>query len=386
MAGTVRSSRAGADQPQTLPSRPRVQRVQLIQRAIDLNTDSTPSSRKRPCPDRKPVSPAKRSFISQRKLIKIFVNAPMPHLNRNVEAEFLFTSEETRICEKTLKISQKDGNNLNKREAPDIILLRLQPTYKVCTRLIHAEHQLLTYYRIPETTTPAPTTRRRVTRVGASTSKASSEDVDMNKETLPVRAIGDTYEPTIRAVRRPVDGHGRRFDGTWTGTVRHATAVISTIKTIEPVDPLTAVFDGHGRQKCSRRARRNGSATRRTEPVEPARRARTKLVQRDYKDTDGSLIAPHELYGKLTNGTLILVMVSLVTYVIKEDGGKNKKIYHALVEKLKILDHGEAKPWSPPIPAMPERRPFYTPSPKKRVVANAAFDNFGSSPSKKQRK
>ncbi|KAJ7501435.1 hypothetical protein B0H11DRAFT_1907890 [Mycena galericulata] len=33
------------------------------------------------------------------------------------------------------------------------------------------------------------------------------------------------------AVRRPVDGHGRCFDGTWTGTVRHATAVISTIKT-----------------------------------------------------------------------------------------------------------------------------------------------------------
>jgi hypothetical protein len=36
-----------------------------------------------------------------------------------------------------------------------------------------------------------------------------------------------------RAVRRPVDGHGRRFDGTWTGTVRHATAVISTTQTTE---------------------------------------------------------------------------------------------------------------------------------------------------------
>ncbi|KAJ6529946.1 hypothetical protein B0H10DRAFT_2441218 [Mycena sp. CBHHK59/15] len=116
---------------------------------------------------------------------------------------------------------------------------------------------------------------------------------------------------------------------------------------------------------------------------------KAKLVQRDYKDTDGSLIALHELYGKLTEGTLILVVVSLVTYVIKEEGRKNKKIYHALVEKLKILDHGEAKPWNPPIPVMPERRPFYTPSPKKRVrneVADVAFDNFGSSPSKKQRK
>ncbi|KAJ6572454.1 hypothetical protein DFH09DRAFT_1079658 [Mycena vulgaris] len=30
--------------------------------------------------------------------------------------------------------------------------------------------------------------------------------------------------------------------------------------------------DGHGRRKRSRKARRNGSATRRTEPVEPARR------------------------------------------------------------------------------------------------------------------
>ncbi|KAJ7739436.1 hypothetical protein DFH07DRAFT_965721 [Mycena maculata] len=51
---------------------------------------------------------------------------------------------------------------------------------------------------------------------------------------------------------------------------------------------------------------------------------RATLVQHNYKDTDGSLIAPYKPYGKLTDRTLILVMVSLVTYVIKMDGGKNK--------------------------------------------------------------
>ncbi|KAJ7254583.1 hypothetical protein C8J57DRAFT_1236822 [Mycena rebaudengoi] len=77
----------------------------------------------------------------------------------------------------------------------------------------------------------------------------------------------------VRAVRRPVDGHGRRFDGTWTGTA-YTSHMADYGVFSGPVDPSTAVFDGHGRQKRSRRARRNGSATRRTEPVEPARRAR----------------------------------------------------------------------------------------------------------------
>jgi hypothetical protein len=31
---------------------------------------------------------------------------------------------------------------------------------------------------------------------------------------------------------------------------------------------------------------------------------------------DGSLIAPHELYEKLVEGTLVLVTASLVTYII----------------------------------------------------------------------
>ncbi|KAJ6448045.1 hypothetical protein DFH09DRAFT_1406700 [Mycena vulgaris] len=38
------------------------------------------------------------------------------------------------------------------------------------------------------------------------------------------------------------------------------------------------------------------------------------LVQRDYRYTDGSLIAPHELYDKLTEGTPVLAMISLSTY------------------------------------------------------------------------
>ncbi|KAJ6598804.1 hypothetical protein B0H10DRAFT_2231401 [Mycena sp. CBHHK59/15] len=79
---------------------------------------------------------------------------------------------------------------------------------------------------------------------------------------------------------------------------------------------------------------------------------RAKLVQCDYRDVDGvevGLIAPHELYEKLTEGTLVLVMISLATYVItdqktaKGDPMADKKIYHVLVDRLKILDRGDGQ-------------------------------------------
>ncbi|KAJ7348501.1 hypothetical protein DFH08DRAFT_959902 [Mycena albidolilacea] len=43
-----------------------------------------------------------------------------------------------------------------------------------------------------------------------------------------------------------------------------------------------------------------------------------ELVQRDYTDKDGKLIAPKELYATLTKGTLVLVVVPLATYVTKD--------------------------------------------------------------------
>jgi hypothetical protein len=46
------------------------------------------------------------------------------------------------------------------------------------------------------------------------------------------------------------------------------------------------------------------------------------------------------------------------------------QIYHILVDKLRILDHGDGEIWYPPVPTMPERR--FNPSPaslQKRVVA-----------------
>ncbi|KAF8144137.1 hypothetical protein K438DRAFT_1993114 [Mycena galopus ATCC 62051] len=121
---------------------------------------------------------------------------------------------------------------------------------------------------------------------------------------------------------------------------------------------------------------------------------KAKLVQRDYKDVDGTLIALHELYSKLTEGTLVLLTVSLATYVIKSEKGESKpdrKVYHVLVDRLKILDHGDGAAWDPRVPALPERR--YSPATPKRGrddAADAAFDSFGSksspSPAKKQRR
>jgi hypothetical protein len=45
---------------------------------------------------------------------------------------------------------------------------------------------------------------------------------------------------------------------------------------------------------------------------------KARLFQRDYRDVDNSLIAPWELTTKLIEGTLVLVMVSFVTYVITD--------------------------------------------------------------------
>ncbi|KAJ7765890.1 hypothetical protein DFH07DRAFT_1014444 [Mycena maculata] len=87
---------------------------------------------------------------------------------------------------------------------------------------------------------------------------------------------------------------------------------------------------------------------------------KAQLTQRDYTDREGKLIAPEELYATLTEGTLVLVMVSLATYIIpgqKSDKGaplQAKKIYHVLVDRLKVLDRGDAEPWDPPVPEIPE--------------------------------
>ncbi|KAJ6477977.1 hypothetical protein DFH09DRAFT_1467591 [Mycena vulgaris] len=54
----------------------------------------------------------------------------------------------------------------------------------------------------------------------------------------PLPAPDASALPSRRAARRPVDGHGRRFDGSWTGTVRHATAVILLVETTEYVQKL----------------------------------------------------------------------------------------------------------------------------------------------------
>ncbi|KAJ7083137.1 hypothetical protein B0H15DRAFT_952155 [Mycena belliarum] len=112
----------------------------------------------------------------------------------------------------------------------------------------------------------------------------------------------------------------------------------------------------------------------------------SKLVQRDYIDRDHHLIAPHELYEKLTEGTLFSAQISLHTFSF---GGRvPNKIYHIYVEKLQIHDLGYGEIWKPSIPSIPSSS---TPaSPQKRFKmekdeeVNKASDAFSSmSPSKK---
>ncbi|KAJ6608191.1 hypothetical protein B0H10DRAFT_2303572 [Mycena sp. CBHHK59/15] len=114
---------------------------------------------------------------------------------------------------------------------------------------------------------------------------------------------------------------------------------------------------------------------------------KAELTQRDYTDKDGKLIAPEEHYATLTEGTLVLVMLSLATYVItdqKSDKGtplKDKKIYHVLVDRLKVLDRGDAEPWTPPVPVIPEASMYSPMTPQRRGrddAADTAFNTFGT--------
>ncbi|KAJ7866004.1 hypothetical protein B0H14DRAFT_3133234 [Mycena olivaceomarginata] len=112
---------------------------------------------------------------------------------------------------------------------------------------------------------------------------------------------------------------------------------------------------------------------------------KSRLVQRQIKDENGNLIAPHELYGKLTEGTLFSAQVSLSTYINKDHNPRfmDSKVYHVNVEKLTILDKGDGAPWNPPPPELASAVPS-TPSKRARDPAvDSAFD--GLSPSKKAR-
>ncbi|KAK7029136.1 hypothetical protein R3P38DRAFT_2525026 [Favolaschia claudopus] len=105
-----------------------------------------------------------------------------------------------------------------------------------------------------------------------------------------------------------------------------------------------------------------------------------KLVQRNIIDEDGDLVAPHELRGKLTEGTLVYATISLKSF-----SHPGSRTYHIYVESLKILDSGLATPWSYDIPELPAFRKRARNSTPPRDVSDA-FNAFESpSPNKKTR-
>lgn len=70
---------------------------------------------------------------------------------------------------------------------------------------------------------------------------------------------------------------------------------------------------------------------------------KSKLVQRDYKDVEGNLISPAALNSKLTEGTLVLVMVKFATYIMKE---QNKKVLCYILMLCLFLKHLPGLPCS----------------------------------------
>ncbi|KAJ7687340.1 hypothetical protein B0H14DRAFT_3907374 [Mycena olivaceomarginata] len=106
---------------------------------------------------------------------------------------------------------------------------------------------------------------------------------------------------------------------------------------------------------------------------------KAKLVQRDYKDMEGNLISPADLNSKLTEGTLVLVMLKFATYIMKNRTRSLFQVYHVLIDKLRILDHGDGEPFVASIPVAPETRFPTTPTKRARDdAADSAFDSFAS--------
>jgi hypothetical protein len=68
---------------------------------------------------------------------------------------------------------------------------------------------------------------------------------------------------------------------------------------------------------------------------------KSRLVQRQIKDENGNLIAPHELYGNLTEGTPFSAQVSMSTYINKDhnprfmDSKVSLRIYTSTFNLLK---------------------------------------------------
>ncbi|KAJ6540817.1 hypothetical protein DFH09DRAFT_1368480, partial [Mycena vulgaris] len=116
----------------------------------------------------------------------------------------------------------------------------------------------------------------------------------------------------------------------------------------------------------------------------------SKLVQRDHRDEDEKLRAPHELYSQLTEGTLFCARICSKTFIFK--GDRASKVYHIYVERLQVLDKGLGNAWSPPVPSLLAESAPSTPRKRTREEPEAdgavddAFDSFkGISPKKKGR-
>ncbi|KAJ7693164.1 hypothetical protein B0H17DRAFT_1179074 [Mycena rosella] len=75
----------------------------------------------------------------------------------------------------------------------------------------------------------------------------------------------------------------------------------------------------------------------------------SKLVQRDHIDANEKLIAPHELYSQLTEGTLFWAYISFETFIFKE--GVHPPFPFKSKSKS-VLDKGYGRAWFPPIPSL----------------------------------
>ncbi|KAJ7795268.1 hypothetical protein B0H14DRAFT_2621164 [Mycena olivaceomarginata] len=208
---------------------------------------------------------------------------------------------------------------------------------------------------------------RRITKVDepAESSSNNSGDVDMEDTPVGERKVGDVYP-----ARMLPEVEGPRGIGN-TGTIKSINLRRTGLRRTSAT--RIDAFDGAGVADLFPSKAKQVTTYYGT-PLEGPLFAldKAQLRQHDYRDADSNLIAAHEVHVKLTEGTLVLIMLEL--------------IYHVLADKLRVLDHGDGEPFIPTVPPMPERREPRTPAKRPRDdAADSVFDSFGSkaSPAKK---
>ncbi|KAF8068633.1 hypothetical protein FPV67DRAFT_1668709 [Lyophyllum atratum] len=80
-----------------------------------------------------------------------------------------------------------------------------------------------------------------------------------------------------------------------------------------------------------------------------------KLVQQDIRDPDDQLIHPADIYSALRPGTLIMAEATLHAFLLRDNGGAERRVYQINAQSIRVLDFSKEHFVVPVRPSVPSR-------------------------------